>query len=54
MTPDRKTEVQELTFEQLDIVAGGTSNLKFVFETLSNVSKTRSEVSMAIARNARA
>lgn len=57
MTRNRTTEVRELTLEQLDIVAGGSpieSALKLMGEILSNVSKTRSEISMTFARNARA
>lgn len=57
MTRNRNTEVRELTLEQLDIVAGGSpieSALKLMGEILSNVSKTRSEISMTFARNARA
>ena len=59
MTRGRKTEVQELTLDQLDRVTGGSSTdvvnvAKNVGETLSNVSKTRSEISMTFARNARA
>ena len=51
MTRNRKTEVQELTLEEIKLVAGG---LKLMGEMLSNVSKTRSEISMTFARNARA
>ncbi len=59
MTRGRKTEVQELTLDQLERVTGGSSTdvvnaAKNVGETLSNVSKTRSEISMTFARNARA
>jgi hypothetical protein len=60
MTCDRDTDVQELTAEQLELVAGGSliqemmANLKLMGEILSNVSKTRSEISMTFARNARA
>jgi hypothetical protein len=49
--------VQELSPEQLELVAGGSpieSALKLMGEILSNVSKTRSEISMTFARNARA
>jgi hypothetical protein len=37
-------------------VAGGAmmDDLKLVFETLSNIAKTRSEISLTFARNARA
>jgi hypothetical protein len=56
---------QVLTDAQLDRVSGGTDNgaiviqemlssLKLMGEILSNVSKTRSEISMTFARNARA
>ena len=57
MIRDRETEAQELTAEQLDLVSGGSSPLetmRLMFEILSNVSKTRSEISMTFARNARA
>jgi hypothetical protein len=59
MTCDRDTDVQELTAEQLELVAGGLiqemmASLKLMGEILSNVSKTRSEISMTFARNARA
>jgi hypothetical protein len=59
MTCDRDTDVQELTAEQLEFVAGGLiqemmASLKLMGEILSNVSKTRSEISMTFARNARA
>ncbi|MGH6709792.1 MAG: hypothetical protein ACREEK_12560 [Bradyrhizobium sp.] len=60
MTYDRDTDVQELTAEQLDLVAGGflmqemMASLKLMGEMLSNVSRTRSEISMTFARNARA
>ena len=60
MTRDHDTEMQVLTDEQLELVAGGRSlqemmaSLKLMGEILSNVSKTRSEISMTFARNARA
>lgn len=60
MTSDHETSVQELSPEQLELVAGGSviqemmANLKLMGEILSNVSKTRSEISMTFARNARA
>ena len=60
MMRDRGTEVPELTFEQIELVAGGSllqsmmANLNLMGEILSNVSKTRSEISMTFARNARA
>jgi hypothetical protein len=60
MTCDHETNAQELTPEQLELVAGGFSiqemmaSLKLMGEILSNVSKTRSEISMTFARNARA
>ena len=59
MTRDHNTNVQELTGEQLELVAGGfliqemMASLKLMGEMLSNVSKTRSEISMTFARNAR-
>jgi hypothetical protein len=59
MNCNRGTEVQALTDEQLEFVAGGLiqemmASLKLMSELLSNVSKTRSEISMTFARNARA
>jgi hypothetical protein len=56
MMRDRETEVQELTLDQLEVVAGGSlmDTVKLMSEILSNVSKTRSEISMTFARNARA
>jgi hypothetical protein len=60
MTCDRDTGRQELNVEQLERVAGGLriqemmANLKLMGEILSNVSKTRSEISMTFARNSRA
>jgi hypothetical protein len=57
MTRNRDTDAQELTLDQLALVAGGSlteSALKLMGEILSNVSKTRSEISMTFARNARA
>lgn len=60
MRCDHKTNVQELTPEQLELVAGGfliqemMASLKLMGEMLSNISKTRSEISMTFARNARA
>jgi|EndMetStandDraft_7_1072992.scaffolds.fasta_scaffold2894775_2 hypothetical protein len=56
MTRDRDTQVHELTIEQLELATGGSimDNLKLMSEILSNVSKTRSEISMTFARNARA
>jgi hypothetical protein len=44
------TDLQELTAEEINSVAGG----KLMGEILSNVSKTRSEISMTFARNSRA
>ena len=50
----------ELSVDELDVVVGGflVSNLlataKLMNEIISNVSKTRSEISMTFARNARA
>jgi hypothetical protein len=55
MTHD--SELQELTAEEIEHVAGGDvaqTSLKLMGEILSNVSKTRSEISMTFARNARA
>jgi hypothetical protein len=53
----REAQVHELTAEEIDLVAGGdmiSSSLKLMGEILSNISKTRSEISMTFARNARA
>lgn len=53
----RDTELKELTAEEIEHVAGGDlvqASLKLMGEILSNVSKTRSEISMTFARNARA
>jgi hypothetical protein len=56
MIRDRETEARELTVEQLDHVTGGSvmETLKLMGEMLSNIAKTRSEISMTFARNARA
>lgn len=54
----RDTDLQELTAEEVDQVAGGeniiAAGMKLMGEILSNVSKTRAEISMTLARNARA
>jgi hypothetical protein len=57
----RETELQQLTAEEIERVAGGEAkvsdamtSLKQLGEILSNVSKTRSEIAKAFARNARA
>lgn len=53
----RDTELQELTGEEIERVAGGATleeGLKLMGEILSNVSKVRSEISSYFARNARA
>lgn len=55
-----KVETHQLLDTGLDRVSGGflvqemMSGLKLMGEVLSNVSKTRSEISMTFARNARA
>jgi hypothetical protein len=55
-----KIEAHQLSDAELDHVSGGSlvqeimSGLKLMGEVLSNVSKTRSEISMTFARNARA
>jgi hypothetical protein len=56
MIRDRETETRDLTIEQLDLVAGGAmmDDLKLTFEIPSAFAKTRSEISMTFARNARA
>lgn len=56
----QNTELQVLTTDEIERVAGGKSfdemmqSLKLMSEILSNVSKTRSEISMTFARNSRA
>lgn len=59
-------EFREVNAEELQTIAGGAedngafllqemlASLKLMGEMLSNVSKTRSEISMTFARNARA
>jgi hypothetical protein len=57
MIMTQNTELQELTAEQIEHVAGGDvvqASLKLMGEILSNISKTRAEISMTFARNARA
>ena len=62
MMRNRGTEVQdvqELSLEEIELVAGGSRGLmensfKLMGEILSNVSKTRSEISMTFVRNSRA
>jgi hypothetical protein len=55
-----KVETHQLSDAELDKISGGfvlqevMSGLKLMGEMLSNVSKTRSEISMTFARNARA
>lgn len=46
----------QLSIDDLEFVVGGNlvSSLRLMGEMLSNVSKTRSEISMTFARNARA
>jgi hypothetical protein len=50
----------ELSIDLLDVVVGGSlvsevlATAKLMGEILSNVSKTRAEISMTFARNARA
>lgn len=54
------TEIRALNADEIDVVAGGAliqemmASLKLMGELLSNVSKTRSEISMTFARNMRA
>ena len=54
-----KVEAHQLSNAELDQISGGSlvqevvSGLKLMGEVLSNVSKTRSEISMTFARNAR-
>jgi len=43
----------ELSDGELDAVSGGVPSLELMGEMLSNVSKTRSEIAMTFARNAR-
>ena len=53
-------QICELSIDDLDVVVGGSlvgellATAKLMNEILSNVSKTRSEISMTFARNARA
>lgn len=53
-------QISELSIDELDVVVGGSmvgnllATAKAMNEILSNVSKTRSEISMTFARNARA
>jgi hypothetical protein len=49
-------EIREMTMDEIDCVSGGDAiaSLKLLGELLSNISKTRSEISMTFARNARA
>ena len=60
MTSHCDRQTPELTPEQLELAAGEflmqemMASLKLMSEMLSNVSKTRSEISMSFARNARA
>ena len=60
MTSHCDRQAPELTPEQLELAAGEflmqemMASLKLMSEMLSNVSKTRSEISMSFARNARA
>lgn len=52
---DQVNEIRELTTDETDRVSGGDlSALKLLGELLSNISKTRSEIQMTFARNARA
>jgi predicted ribosomally synthesized peptide with nif11-like leader len=44
---------EPLSDEQLDHVSGGWMSLALANQIMSNVSKTRSEISMTFARNAR-
>ncbi|MDP1603013.1 MAG: hypothetical protein Q8M03_07080 [Legionella sp.] len=53
-------QISELSIDELDVVVGGSlvgellATAKLMHDTLSNVSTTRSEISMTFARNARA
>ena len=49
---NREAELQVLKDREIEQVAGGSS--KPMGEILSNVSKTRSEISQTLTRNARA
>jgi hypothetical protein len=49
---NREVEPQVLKDREIDQVAGGS--LKLMGEILTNISKTRSEISRTFARNARA
>jgi hypothetical protein len=54
------SEIRELTADETNSVSGGfliqemMSSLKLMGEMLSNVSKTRADISMTFARNSRA
>lgn len=54
------SEIRELTADETNSVSGGfliqemMSGLKLMGEMLSNVSKTRADISMTFARNSRA
>lgn len=47
----KQPDIRVLSEDESDLVSGG---LKLMGEILSNVSKTRSEISMTFARNAHA
>jgi hypothetical protein len=59
-TTPTQPSVRTLSASEIDAVAGGfliqemMSSLKLMGEILSNVSKTRAEISMTFARNTRA
>jgi hypothetical protein len=55
MTRNRETKAQELSVEQLDLVAGGTplDQLRLMFELLSGVLKQQSDMNTSLIRNAR-
>jgi hypothetical protein len=52
-----REEIRPLDAAELEVAAGGQdmmASLKLMAEILSNISKTRAEISMTFARNARA
>lgn len=57
---EASSKIRTLNTAEMDGVAGGfliqemMASLKLMNEILSNVSKTRSEISMTLARNSRA
>ena len=54
MTRDLERKAQELSVEQLDLVAGGTplDQMRQMFELLSSVLRQQNEMNMTFIRNA--